>query len=714
MEYSSFVKTAVASAIAALGVHAVAAQVAVAENETYTQDISATDASTTVDNKGTIKNNEIVIKGGAFSTTGSIETGLLDVTTTNSPNPVFNGTIVADQFIYRGTGANTYPVSLNADVTSKDLQVIGTVGPAGNQTGFKISKQSTLANVEKVTVDSAQGARTGLQFEDDFRVSSAIELTGEGDARVELLDGARISFDQITASASDAKIQMNGNGSVNIDSLVVTEGKKLNFEVLGQTAGTALPNPVFNLNQITVEDGARLNASVYSDNQADITIAGDLNVTLGANAVVDFGGNKNANWNDKKINITSENINVNVVDSDNHGTLYLSKDGTDLEKTSVTVTAAGSNNTGNAESDLSKLTDVVQMTHKTAYEGNPEEAAQQEDVENAVVAIEANDLYDGAQATIGFNDAGESVLQNVTTTKNANVFGIAEMAAVGLHIWRNEINDMNKRMGELRDSMGEANGVWARVYNGRADFGSQNITNKYTAFQFGYDHQVAHGLWLGGAVSYTDGDNDFANGGGDSSLLAFTAYGSWLLDNGFFLDVTGKVGRMKNTFDISLPGIKSSGDYHTNAFSLSAEAGWRFYPTEIMFVEPQVELMYGRVNRVEYTTSTGVNVDQDAAEALIGRAGFMLGIKCPNDRGNAYIRASVLHDWEGDAEFSFAKTGSDARKIVEELGGTWYEYGIGVNFNATKQTHIYADLEAASGGEVDTDYRINLGVRYAW
>ena len=225
---------------------------------------------------------------------------------------------------------------------------------------------------------------------------------------------------------------------------------------------------------------------------------------------------------------------------------------------------------------------------------------------------------------------------------------------------------------------------------------------------------MAHGLWLGGAVSYTDGDNDFANGGGDSSLLAFTAYGSWLLDNGFFLDVTGKVGRMKNTFDISLPGIKSSGDYHTNAFSLSAEAGWRFYPTEIMFVEPQVELMYGRVNRVEYTTSTGVNVDQDAAEALIGRAGFMLGIKCPNDRGNAYIRASVLHDWEGDAEFSFAKTGSDARKIVEELGGTWYEYGIGVNFNATKQTHIYADLEAASGGEVDTDYRINLGVRYAW
>lgn len=60
MEYSSFVKTAVASAIAALGVHAVAAQVAVAENETYTQDISATDASTTVDTKAQSKTMKLL------------------------------------------------------------------------------------------------------------------------------------------------------------------------------------------------------------------------------------------------------------------------------------------------------------------------------------------------------------------------------------------------------------------------------------------------------------------------------------------------------------------------------------------------------------------------------------------------------------------------------------------------------------------------------
>ena len=327
-----------------------------------------------------------------------------------------------------------------------------------------------------------------------------------------------------------------------------------------------------------------------------------------------------------------------------------------------------------------------------------------------VVKQEANDIYDGASATVGKNG-----LENMQTYANANINGIAEMTALGLHIWRNEFNDMNKRLGELRDSSAEANGVWARVYNGKAKFGNQNITNKYTAFQFGYDHQVADGTWLGGALSWTDGNNDFAVGGDDSSLLAFTGYGSKLWDNSMFLDVTGKVGRMKNEFDFSLASGKSSASYHTNAVSVSAEAGWRLYPMQNSFyVEPQVELMYGHVFGVDYSTSTGVNVEQDSADTLIGRAGVVLGLKCPDNRGNAYLRASVLHDWKGDADFTFSKTAGTARTISEELGGTWYEYGIGANFNATKQVHFYADVEAANGGEVDTDYRVNFGVRYSY
>ena len=67
-----------------------------------------------------------------------------------------------------------------------------------------------------------------------------------------------------------------------------------------------------------------------------------------------------------------------------------------------------------------------------------------------------------------------------------------------------------------------------------------------------------------------------------------------------------------------------------------------------------------------------------------------------------------------NSDVTFSKTAGTARTISEELGGTWFEYGIGANFNATKQVHLYADVEAANGGEVDTDYRVNFGVRYSY
>lgn len=677
----------------------------VEEGSMYQQDVKITGES--FDNKGTIENDSVVISENAsFTNTGDIKTGIFDLSTSHQ-NPVFSGNITAtDRITYTRTGGNNQKLELDAVLSTPLLQIIG----QGCQAGFLINDDSLIKNVDKIEISGS--GRTGLAFDGDLNITSEILFSGTGDNRIEVEDGSNVTVGKITSNSSDGKIQTNGEGSITIGSLTVGEGKKLNFEVL---AGDKTKAPVFNLSEITVNDGGRLNASVYGDTQPNITIAGDLNINLGSDSIVDFGGTMNADWNDKKINITSSNINVNVSDSDNPGTVYLSQTGgMDVDNTSISVNATGNNNTGDAASDLNKIVNVVQLTSKDAYTGDASEVLNTSAADGATLSVAANDIFDAAQGTVVVDENGQARVENVSTSANANVHGIAEMAALSLHIWRNEINDMNKRLGELRDSSAQSNGVWARVYHGKADFGKLDITNKYTAFQFGYDRQIDQGLWLGGALSYTDGNNDFDQGDGDSSLMNFTLYGSKLWDNGMFLDVTGKIGRIKNEFDISMPGFSSSGDYHTNAYSVSAEAGWRFYPTETVFIEPQVELMYGRVDSVDYKTSTNVKVKQDSAQALIGRAGFVLGVKCPANRGNAYVRASVLHDWEGDADFSFAKAGSGYRSLSEDLGGTWYEYGIGLNFNATEKTHVYADLEAANGGEVDTDYRINVGVRYAF
>ncbi|MBR6625005.1 MAG: autotransporter outer membrane beta-barrel domain-containing protein, partial [Mailhella sp.] len=346
-------------------------------------------------------------------------------------------------------------------------------------------------------------------------------------------------------------------------------------------------------------------------------------------------------------------------------------------------------------------------------------------VEGASLKQETDGFYDEATGTVSaegtaiVDKAPEAPAPEVTTPENAaptnhNLNGIAEMSAVGLHIWRNEINDMNKRLGDLRASKGSKHGLWTRVYNGKARFGSLDVTNKYTAVQLGYDQQIMPGFWLGGAFSYTGGDSDFAKGDGSSDILAFTAYGSYLAENGLFVDVTAKYGFLSNEFDIALPGgIRSKGDYNTNALSFSGELGWHLTPFRCgFFLEPQLEVMYGVVESASYTTSTGIGVKQDSAHALIGRAGLMLGWKF-DDFGSAYVCASALRDFKGEADYSFHRDGV-TRRLSEDLGDSWYEFGVGANCKITDNIHTYVDLETSHGGEVETDYRVNVGLRYTF
>ena len=519
---------------------------------------------------------------------------------------------------------------------------------------------------------------------------------------VEVQENAVAGF---TVTAADNAANL-GTHELEVGKVILSEGasfantrrsdedRKIVYENLYVGSIEAMADSTVNLDYgvthvglIDVADNSKLTiGSSGKVTEGTLSAMGDaLGVTLNENSVLHLNS------------AASDETKVSIQTDADAGSSFELGEKSNLAGENVSVTGLDTGASGDLHKDLSSLAQVVQKDGKV--------------LAGVSVTQQATDLYDGGSA-VTTEDGG---VTDVKVAPNANVNGIAEMTAVGLHIWRNEINDMNKRLGELRDSSADANGVWARVYNGKAKFGNLSITNKYTAFQFGYDHQVADGTWLGGALSWTDGDNDFASGGGDSSLLAFTGYGSKLWDNGMFVDVTGKFGRMKNDFDITLDAGKSSASYHTNAVSVSAEAGWRLFPMQNSFyVEPQVEVMYGHVFSVDYSTSTGVNVQQDSADTLIGRAGVVLGLKCPNDRGNAYLRASVLHDWKGDADFTFSKGAEGSRTISEELGGTWYEYGIGANFNATKQVHLYADVEASSGGEVDTDYRVNFGVRYSY
>lgn len=590
-------------------------------------------------------------------------------------------------------GLNT-ALQLSGNVTDKTVNFKKIIITNAPEEGHKLNEYDPIKNA--VNIQAYQQNYSGPEAkENSFKLNEVIveenaAVTFSAKGSDDFASASTVTVSDLILKDKAQVISGYAYGWSGIGGLATGKTLFENVNANGD-ASITVDNGTLTLGALNVDAGKTLKIHSNSEskvNQPAGSVAGidnEIFVSLAENSALDF----NATTIEKtELTVTTK--------ASNPGKVSLGEN-TTLKGEAISVTGLDSGATGDVNKDLAALAQVVQKDGKG--------------IAGVAVTQEATDIYDGGSALTTANGG----LSQVVITPNANIHGIAEMTAVGLHIWRNEINDMNKRLGELRDSSDDANGVWARVYNGKAKFGDQKITNKYTAFQFGYDRQVADGLWLGGALSWTDGESDFAVGGGDNSLMALTAYGSKLWDNGMFVDVTGKFGRIKNEFDISLTNGRSSADYDANAVSVSAEAGWRVYPLNNgFFVEPQIEMMYGRVESVDYTTSTGVKVNQDSAETLIGRAGFVMGLKCPADRGNAYVRASVLHDWEGDANFKFSKDGVNSRAISESLGGTWYEYGIGANFNATKQLHIYADVEAANGGEVDTDYRVNLGMRYSF
>ena len=291
--------------------------------------------------------------------------------------------------------------------------------------------------------------------------------------------------------------------------------------------------------------------------------------------------------------------------------------------------------------------------------------------------------------------------------QNTFNMGVSDMASVSLMAWRAENDDMNQRLGELRDSNGE-HGIWTRMVKGESEYGA--ITNKYTKYELGYDEKLStNEHWtVGAAISYTDGDSSFAKGSGENTHKGLSVYGSYLADDGSYVDLITKYAKLEHEFDV-LGGI-GKGDYEANGYSVSAEYGKRFTKDNGFWVEPQVQLSYGKVGAVSYATANAI-AEQDGMDSLVGRVGFRMGKDFA--QGNVYAKASYLYDFDGETSVTMRK-GSLADTYGQDLGGGWWEVGVGTNVALSDASYLYLDVERTYGGEVETPWQWNVGLRYSF
>ena len=287
---------------------------------------------------------------------------------------------------------------------------------------------------------------------------------------------------------------------------------------------------------------------------------------------------------------------------------------------------------------------------------------------------------------------------------------IRDLTAINYLSWKQEMSSLSQRMGELRDSSAE-HGVWARVYGGKVENGSQ-YDNEYQTYQVGYDkkYTVDNGrVYLGYLVSYTDGETNYSYGTGENYSVDTGIYATWMNNNGHYVDVLYKVSRLNNKFDMKdVEDVK--GDYDTYGISLSAEYGKRFDITEKWFAEPSVGMHLGRLGDETYTTDGGIEVSQDSIYTAEGRVGAAVGYKF-SDKGNVYARTHVVKEFAGEVDTEYERNGA-YNSTSEDFGDTWFEFGVGVNYRFTENMNVYADIERTGDSTVETKWQGNLGFRY--
>lgn len=543
---------------------------------------------------------------------------------------------------------------------------------------------------------------------------SKISITGEQSAiRTKAPEGAKASS---TVSISAPTAELNSSDSTEA-TVQIGSGTGLTFSGLnGGVTNVTVTNEAEQGKAISIAE----NATVSGTNAVLNVVKGDVaaengtmtltdsTVTLGEGVSMKLGTLNGTGTNTVALN--SATSTATIKNATGHVVADFSDDALDSESETATftvetfgegatLTARARNNGTDAVTQFENVASRVDAG--TSYD----------------LTLEAAGINDGLYATwdADANESKGGVVNVRAGEENGVTHGLSQLAAVGYMQWRSAMNHMQYRLGEIRDQNGYNNGGWVRVYNGKDEFGSQNVENKYYGAQLGYDHKIAGtNVLVGGAFSYTRGESTFDLGEGDNYNYDFTLYGTWLADSGFFLDGTVKYGSLSNdvTFDRNNIAGAGTASYDTNAISVSAEAGWRFPVAGFAYVEPQAEVMYGHIWSADYSFND-IRVTNEAVDMTVGRLGVQAGLQCPNKKGGAYVRASVLHDFQGDADVTF-RQGTNKVSLDEELGDTWYELGIGANWNVTDSTYVYADFNYTDGGEVESPWRWSLGVRMAW
>ncbi|MDL0087933.1 autotransporter outer membrane beta-barrel domain-containing protein [Campylobacter gastrosuis] len=314
-------------------------------------------------------------------------------------------------------------------------------------------------------------------------------------------------------------------------------------------------------------------------------------------------------------------------------------------------------------------------------------------------------------------DIKEQPNGKITITKASNEAAVKEandMASLNLDVGYVEVNNLNKRMGELRGINANA-GVWGRVLGGK---GSGNgYENKFTHIQVGADKQsdlAGTQIFSGFTLTHTANDVK-ANGGDTSGDIKSTGggiYAATLFDSGFYIDAIAKYVRNNHKFDYNFKNMNlnfPNSKYNTHTIYLGGEIGYRF-DLGVAYFEPQAEFIYLK-NSGAKLSHNGYDLEIKDSNALIGRVGFNAGREINLGELSTYVLGGLSYQWDIDKNSEIIVDGESAKYNKKD---SRMLMNLGVNIKASENLRFGIDLERSAFGDYDTDLAINANVRYSF
>ena len=302
----------------------------------------------------------------------------------------------------------------------------------------------------------------------------------------------------------------------------------------------------------------------------------------------------------------------------------------------------------------------------------------------------------------------------VTIRESELVSGAKSALASSMMQLKADINDLQRRLGDVRLNS-DKHGVWGKYIGGKSKITDDAYVNQtYNMAQVGYD--TLRGDWtVGGALLYGTSNNDYTLGSGSGKTAGLAVYGAKQFKDGRYLDVIGKVNRLKNDFIVrNTLGTSLSGDYRNTGASVSVEYGKRIKKSNGFYIDPNAELTFSRLSGESFDarTNTGstVHIDSDAVNSVIGRIGVGIGKESKNS--NVFLKAALAHEFSGKMNATYSMAGEPTTGSEVNLKDTWLDLELGGSWSVRPNTYVYGTFTKNFGATVDNSYRIDAGIRH--